>query len=80
MIENRGGRVVFLPPQGKYFNPIELAFGTIKTMIRNSYIISKASDEKRSRSEEEVIDIVNEACHGLKRKQVMKKDQEVKRK
>ena len=35
-----------------------------------SWIKKKASDEKRSRSEEEVIDIVNEACHGLKRKQV----------
>ena len=45
-----------------------------------SWIKKKASDEKRSRSEEEVIDIVNEVCHGLKRKQVMKKDQEVKRK
>ncbi|KAJ3391834.1 hypothetical protein HDU92_008802 [Lobulomyces angularis] len=39
LVESKGAKVLFLPPQGKYFNTIELAFGTIKTNIRNQYFI-----------------------------------------
>ncbi|KAJ3225860.1 hypothetical protein HK099_006063 [Clydaea vesicula] len=53
-IESKRARILLLPPKGKYFNPIELAFGTIKTNIRNSYTLSKAGGENRPRNDKEV--------------------------
>ena len=46
--------LLFLPPKGKYFNPIELSFGTIKTHIRNSYAYSPAASARRPRTEGEL--------------------------
>lgn len=45
---------MFLPPKGKYFNPIELVFSILKTHIRNRYTVSAACLERRSRTEEEL--------------------------
>jgi transposase len=53
-IEAVGASVLFLPPKGKYFNPIELSFGTLKTHIRNSYAYSPAAAAKRPRTEGEL--------------------------
>ena len=67
LIESKGAKIVFLPPQGKYFNPIELVFGTVKTNIRNSYTLSDAGKEKRARTEIEVRSIVKESCDKITR-------------
>ncbi|KAJ3378865.1 hypothetical protein HDU92_007068, partial [Lobulomyces angularis] len=70
LIESKGAKIVFLPPQGKYFNPIELVFGTIKTNIRNSYTLSDAGKEKRARTEVEVRSIVKESCDKVTRNNI----------
>ena len=62
MIENAGCQVKFLPPKGKYFNPIELVFGCIKTYLRNDTHNTVAYLEPRARSEEEMKDSVEKAC------------------
>lgn len=36
MIEERGARLLFLPPYSPDFNPIELAFSTIKQWLRTN--------------------------------------------
>jgi transposase len=54
LIEQKQCRVIFLPPKGKLFNPIELAFGTLKTHIRNQYTNSAANLDQRPRTEEEL--------------------------
>jgi transposase len=36
VIEELGGRVLFLPPYSPDFNPIELAFSTIKAWLRRN--------------------------------------------
>ena len=54
LIEEKGCQVMFLPPKGKYFNPIELVFGILKTHLRNRYTVSAACLERRTRTEEEL--------------------------
>ena len=54
LIEEKGCQVMFLPPKGKYFNPIELVFGILKTHLRNRYTVSAACLKRRTRTEEEL--------------------------
>lgn len=62
LIEDKGCRLIFLPPKGKLLNPIELLFGTLKTIIRNMYNTSPACREKRARTEDEIkADVVSAA-------------------
>ena len=42
-IEGRGARLVFLPPSGKYFNPIELTFGTLKERTQHVRVIGRST-------------------------------------
>jgi transposase len=65
MIEGKGCKVLFLPPKGKYFNPIELVFGTIKTNLRHLYGNTIACTEYRARNEEELKHDLELACSGL---------------
>jgi len=60
-IEGRGGRLLFLPPSGKYFNPIELTFGTLKERVRNTYASSAAAREGRPRTADELTHAVRDA-------------------
>ena len=66
LIEAAGCRLVILPAKGKHFDPIELAFNTIKTYIRNSYTVSVACKEKRIRNEIELRTALMEAAKSLK--------------
>ena len=46
-IEDRGGRVWYLPPKGKYFNPMELLFNDLKShYIRPAYGMSNKEMSK----------------------------------
>lgn len=63
LIEEKGCQVLFLPPKGKLFNPIELVFGTLKTFIRHRYSTSQACREKRARTEEELKEDVDAAAN-----------------
>jgi transposase len=54
LIEEKKCRILFLPPKGKLFNPIELVFGTLKTHLRNRYTTSVACLEQRARTESEL--------------------------
>lgn len=65
LIESAGATVMFLPPKGKYFNPIELAFGTLKGHIRKTYSTSIAAAEKRPRTEEELQSALNDATDSI---------------
>ena len=62
LIEEAGCQLLFLPPKGKHFNPIETVFGKIKTYIRNSYTRSLAAREKRHRSEAELRMAIRMGC------------------
>jgi hypothetical protein len=62
MIEEAGCHLLFLPPKGKHFNPIEAVFGKIKTYIRNSYTRSLAASEKRHRNEAELRMAIRIGC------------------
>ena len=62
LIEEAGCSLLFLPPKGKHFNPIETMFGKIKTYIRNSYTGSQAALEKRHRSEAETRMAIRVGC------------------
>lgn len=62
LIEEAGCRLLFLPPKGKHFNPIEAVFGKIKTYIRNSYTRSLAAREKRHRNEAELRMAIRIGC------------------
>jgi len=45
IVEGLGGRVEFLPPYSADFNPIELAFGTIKKWLqRHNHFIEMLDD------------------------------------
>lgn len=70
LIEEAGATLMFLPPKGKYFNPIELSFGTIKTHIRNSYATSDAAKEMRPRTEDELREALNNAFGNMKPKDI----------
>ena len=54
VIEIVGASVMFLPRKSKYFNPIELAFGTLKGQMRCSYSRSVGATENRPRRESEL--------------------------
>jgi transposase len=54
LIEEKHCQIMFLPPKGKLFNPIELMFGTLKTHLRNRYTTSVACLEQRARTETEL--------------------------
>jgi len=54
LIEHKGAQVAFLPPKGKYFNPIELVFGLLKTHLRHRYTVSQACRDNRARTEQEL--------------------------
>jgi transposase len=62
LIEQKGCQVIFLPPKGKLFNPIELVFGTLKTHLRNKYTISAACVEQRPRTENELQEDIRNAA------------------
>lgn len=62
LIEEAGCRLLFLPPKGKHFNPIETVFSKVKTYIRNSYTASLAAREKRHRSEAETRMAIRVGC------------------
>ena len=70
LIEEAGASLMFLPPKGKYFNPIELSFGTLKGHIRRSYSSSPAAAEKRPRTEEELREAL-EFATGMFRPEVL---------
>jgi len=53
-IEGQGCSVVFLPPKGKYLNPIEEAFNALKTGIRQAYNGSQAQLQHRQRTLQEL--------------------------
>jgi len=65
MIEEKGCSLLFLPPKGKHFNPIETCFSKIKTHIRNSYTGSTAAQEKRHRNEAELRMAIRFGCAKL---------------
>lgn len=65
LIESKGARLVFLPPRGKYFNPIELLFSKVKTHIRNAYTGSTAAREKRHRTDREIIESIIAGCQSV---------------
>ena len=69
-IEKKGGTVLFLPPKGKYFNPIELAFAKMKSYIRNTYPASTAGQEGRPRTEIELCEVISEACQSITTEQI----------
>jgi hypothetical protein len=62
LIEEAGCHLIFLPPRGKYFNPIELFFGTAKNHIRSSYSGSRAAQERRHRTDRELIQAIFDGC------------------
>jgi transposase len=70
LIEAKGARLVFLPPKGKHFNPIELLFGKAKTHIRNSYTTSLAAREKRHRRDGELIQAIMDGCASITLKDI----------
>jgi hypothetical protein len=70
LIEGKGCRLLFLPPKGKHFNPIELFFGTAKQAIRQSYSGSVAAKEKRHRTDKELIEAIAAGCAGVKTKAI----------
>ena|SRR5438128_9281928 len=45
MIEELGGRVLFLPPYSPDFNPIELAFSTIKAWLQRNNEFTNACND-----------------------------------
>ncbi len=61
LIEERGGRVLFLPRKGKLFNPMELFFAVFKGHLRRTYPFSLAGRERRDRSAEELREAFAEA-------------------
>ena len=65
MIEEKGCSLLFLPPKGKWWNPIELAFGKAKGHIRQSYVGSQAAKERRHRTDAETIASIKAGCARL---------------
>lgn len=65
MIEENGCSLLFLPPKGKWWNPIELAFGKAKNHIRQSYVGSQAAKERRHRTDNETIAAIQAGCARL---------------
>lgn len=62
LIQAEGCKLLFLPPKGKHFNPVEAVFSKIKTYIRNSYTTSIAAQEKRHRQEAELRLAIRAGC------------------
>ncbi len=54
LIEDRGSRIVFLPPKGKFFNPIEMVFGGLKKFIETSEWCRQAAKDARCMTEFEM--------------------------
>ena len=65
LIQNAGCQVLFLPPKGKFFNPIELLFGCMKAHLRNDFHNTLAYLEQRPRKEEEMNEDVLKACRKI---------------
>jgi hypothetical protein len=65
LIEEANCDLTFLPPKGKYFNPIELSFGWIKDQVRKSYSNSDAAAQGRPRNAEEINDAVQDAADAI---------------
>ena len=65
MIEEAGARLLFLPPRGKHFNPIECAFAKVKGFIRQSYSGSLAAKEKIHRTDRELIQAIVDGCRQI---------------
>jgi len=53
-IRGRGCNLLFLPPKGKYLNPIEEANNALKTGVRNAYNTSAARVQSRQRTFDEL--------------------------
>ncbi len=51
---NSRRRVVFLPPLGKLFNPVELVHSKLKQLVRSSFATSSAGQEGRARTFDEL--------------------------
>jgi len=62
LLRRRKCQVLFLPPKGKFFNPIELAFSALKTKVRNMYSQSTAELHQRHRTRDEVVRDFERAC------------------
>ena len=54
IIEEHGCKLVFLPPYGKFFNPLELVNGFIKNKVRRMYVGSDAAESQRARTYKEI--------------------------
>lgn len=70
LIEQKGCQLLILPPKGKYFDPIELVFGLLKTEVRRTYGFSLAAFEVRPRTEKETRDAVSDASFKIKSSQL----------
>ena len=70
LIENAGCRVMFLPPKGKFFNPIELVFGCMKVHLRNDFHNTLAYIKQRPRTEDEAKENVERACGKINHVQI----------
>jgi len=68
LIEGRGCNVLFLPPKGKYLNPIEEANNALKAGLRIAYNTSAAKGQARQRTFDELqADAVAVASHFTER-------------
>lgn len=70
LIEQKGCQLLILPPKGKYFDPIELVFGLLKTEVRRTYGFSTAAFEIRPRTEQETREAVRDASFKIKASQL----------
>ena len=70
LIEQKGCQLLILPPKGKYFDPIELVFGLLKTEVRRTYGFSAAAFEIRPRTEQETREAVRDASFKIKASQL----------
>jgi hypothetical protein len=62
MVEERGARLIYLPAYSPDFNPIELAFSTIKSWLRSNRDRMSQAVESENGS---VYDVVWEAVHSI---------------
>ena len=69
-IEKKGGRLIFLPPKGHLFNPIELTFAAMKNKLRSSYAWSTAGKEQRPWTEHEIKLALTEIASNFRSQQV----------
>jgi len=61
LIKERGATVIFLPPKGKPWNPIELYFHVFKDHVRETYPRTQAAQERRPRTVPELCEAVLDA-------------------